>query len=121
MCKSFITVLFCLLAFSVNAKEVLWRADQNTKAYCKNANETVCTVVISGVSTDVSAIENKNIGKLGMAPKAGYEKVITFPSTWLSSSDGNVIEFTTQAWLNGQRYTVQGSVFVNAKGEYVHQ
>lgn len=116
------TAILILLAASVSASETLWREDKNAEAYCKLINETVCTVVVVGVFTDVSAIENKNIGKLGITPKEKYEKVITFPSKWLrSNSRGDLIEFTTQAWLQGQRYTVNGMVFVDSNGKYVHQ
>jgi len=116
------TVIFCLFATSVSASETLWREDKNAKAYCESSNETVCTVVVSDILTDVSVIEDKNVGKLGVAPKEKYEKVVTFPSKWLrSNSDGDLIVFTTLAWLQGQRYTVSGMVFVNNKGKYVHQ
>jgi hypothetical protein len=117
-----IVFLFYFLAGSVSASQTLVREDKNGHAFCNSRNETECTVVIGDVYTDVSLIEDKNIGKLGIIPKNGYEKVITFPSKWLrSNSDGDLIEFTTQAWLQGQKYTISGMVFVNRSGEYVHQ
>lgn len=116
------TVIIYFLATSASASETLWREDKNAQAYCKSSNESVCTVVVKDVFTNVSAIENKNIGKLGITPKEKYEKVITFPSKWLSSSsEGDLVEFTTQAWLQGERYTVKGIVFVDSKGKYVHK
>ncbi len=116
------TLIIYFFTISASASETLWRADKNAQAYCKSRNESVCTVVVRGVFTNVTAIENKNIGKLGITPKEKYEKVITFPSKWLrSTSEGDLIEFTTQAWLQGQRYTIRGMVFVDSKGKYVHQ
>lgn len=123
MKKSFILVVILnLLATSVIASQALWREDKNAHAFCNSRNETVCTVVVEDVYTDVSVIENKNIGKLGITPKEKYEKVITFPSKWLrSNSDGDLVEFTTQAWLQGKKYTISGMVFVDSNGKYVHQ
>lgn len=123
MKKSFILVVILnLLATSVIASQALWREDKNAHAFCNSINETVCTVVVGDVYTDVSVIENKNIGKLGITPKDKYEKVITFPSKWLrSNSDGDLVEFTTQAWLQGKKHTISGMVFVDSNGKYVHQ
>lgn len=125
MDKLFISVVLYLFVFAANANananvnEILWRSDKNARAYC---NKTVCTVLVKGISTDVSAIENKNIGKLGVTPKADYDKVITFPSKWLRTNEyGDLIQFTTKAWLKGQRYTIKGIVFVDSSGKYVHQ
>lgn len=120
--SAIIVVLLYFIAGSVSASQALLREDKNAQAFCNSRNETVCTVVVGDIYTDVSVIENKNIGKLGVTPKNKYEKVITFPSKWLhSSSDGDLIEFTTQAWLQGEKYTISGVVFVNRNGEYVHQ
>ncbi|MCF6439511.1 hypothetical protein L1077_08735 [Pseudoalteromonas luteoviolacea] len=122
MDKLFITAVFYFFSFVVNANEILLRSDKSAKAYCHKINETVCIVLVKGVSTDVSAIENKNIGKLGVTPKSDYDKVVTFPSKWLRfNKDGNLIQFTTRAWLKGQRYTIKGMVFVDSNGKYVHQ
>lgn len=120
--RAITAALLYFLAASASASDTLWREDKNAYAYCKPDKETICAVVVGSVITDVSAIENKNIGKLGITPKEKYEKVITFPSKWLrSSSNGDLIEFTTQAWMQGQRYTVNGMVFVDNNGKYVHQ
>ncbi|SET68868.1 hypothetical protein [Thalassotalea agarivorans] len=122
MNKLFVLVLSYLFVFTVNANEVLLRPDNQARAYCHKSNKTICTVVVEGISTDVSAIENKNIGKLGIAPKEDYDNVVTFPSKWLrSSKDGDLIEFTTKAWLKGQVYTVRGTVFIDENGKYLHQ
>ncbi len=123
MKKSAITIVLpYLLATTVSASQALWREDKNAQAFCNSRNETVCTVIVGDVHTDVSVIENKNIGKLGSTLKEKYEKVITFPSKWLrSTSDGDVVEFTTQVWLQGKKYTINGVVFVDSNGKYVHQ
>jgi len=103
-----------LFSFSIFASEILWREDQGASAYCKKVKESVCFVVVGNTRTDVSLIENKNILKLGTASKAQCDKVVTFPLAWqCTSSDGDLIIFTTQAWLKGQRYTSKGMVFVD--------
>ena len=122
MHKLTISVVICLFSFSSFASNVIWRDDKNALAFCNKTEESFCFVVVNNISTDVSIIENKNIGKLGVTPKAEYDKVVTFPSTWQrTGSDGDFIIFTTQAWLKGQRYTTKGMVFVNSDGKYIHQ
>ena len=111
-----------MFSFSSLAEEVLWRADKNALAFCKLKNDSACFVVVNNYSTDVSVIESKNIGKLGNIPTKEYSKVVTFPSKWQrTSGDGDLIIFTTLAWLQGQKYTAKGMVFVDSNGKYVHQ
>lgn len=117
-----ITLLFGALTFPGVAENMLWRADNGAQAYCNKDKNTVCFVVINGTTTQVHEIESKNIGKLGITLKAHYEKVVTFPSKWISSTNqGDLIEFTTLAWLKSERYTVRGVVFVDNNGKYIHQ
>ena len=122
MHKFIISAVVFLFSFSTFASDVLWREDKSASAYCKKAKESVCFVVVGNNTTDVSIIENNNIGKLGIASKSQYDKVVTFPLLWKrTGSDGDLIIFTTQAWLNGQRYTTKGMVFVDNDGKYIHQ
>ncbi|WP_194868452.1 hypothetical protein [Pseudoalteromonas sp. PPB1] len=122
MNNTLIAVLFGTLAFPILAEDVLWRVDKGAQAYCTKDKETVCFVVVNETVTNVSAIESKNIGKLGITLKENYEKVVTFPSKWLSSTNqGDLVEFTTQAWLKSKRYTARGMVFVDNNGKYIHQ
>ena len=122
MHKLIISASVFLFSFSTFASDVLWREDKGASAYCKKAKESVCFVVVGDTTTDVSIIENKNIGKLGVASKSQYDNIVTFPSRWKrTGSDGDLIIFTTQAWFNGQRYTTKGMVFVDNNGKYIHQ
>ena len=42
-----------------------------------------------------------------------YEKVISFPSKWVTASEPEyLVQITTQAWFKGQRYTVTEPVFI---------
>lgn len=117
-----ISVVIFMFSFSSLANEVLWRGDKNALAFCKLKKDSKCFVVVNEYSTDVSAIENKNIGKLGKTPKEQYNKVVTFPSKWQrTGSNGDLIIFTTQAWFKGQKYTVKGAVFVDSDGKFNHQ
>ena len=122
MHKLIIFVVLFIFSFNSFSSEVLWRTDKNALAFCDKTNESTCFVVVNNNSTDVSLIEGKNIGKLGVTPKDQYDKVVTLPSSWKrTDSDGDLVIFTTKAWLKGQRYTIQGMVFVDSNGKYVHQ
>ena len=69
------------------------------------------------IISDVSLVESGNFGKLGTATRNKYEKYKTFPTKWLKTEgDYFQIEFTTQAWKNGQRYTVKEPLVVNFDG-----
>ncbi|TLU67236.1 hypothetical protein FE810_02840 [Thalassotalea litorea] len=117
-------VLLSLVSLSALANDVVWRSDKKALAFCdsKEFEETVCFVVVNSVSTNVSIIENKNLGKLGIAPKSKYEKVKTTASQWKrTGDDGDLVVFKTQAWKDGQRYTTEGFVFVDSHGKYIHQ
>ncbi|WP_143085082.1 hypothetical protein [Pseudoalteromonas denitrificans] len=122
MYKLIILVVAFLFTISSCADEILWRVDKNAFAFCNQAKRSTCFVIVNNTSTDVSLIENKNVGKLGVTSKEKYNRIVTFPSKWQRTDDnGDLIIFTTQAWLNGQRYTTSGMVFVDKQGKYVHQ
>ncbi|WP_045859807.1 hypothetical protein [Teredinibacter purpureus] len=96
--------------------------DKTALAFCESKDKTICFVIANNIPTNVSRIENANLGKLGLAGKEQYEKIETFPSEWVAEKqNGNLISFTTRAWRNGQRYTASGPVFVKNDGVYVHQ
>jgi hypothetical protein len=51
-------------------------------------------------------------------PRHEYERFETEPISWQPSGNGgSLLRVRTSAWRNGQRYTVTGHYFVNAKGE----
>lgn len=55
---------------------------------------------------DLSAVENRNFGKLGRSA-AAYDSFETKPIEWLPRQDGLLqIRIQTQAWRSGKRYTV---------------
>jgi len=110
---------FCALSFTEN-REALWDGDKKAEAVCINSdgNKNKCFIQIGSDRFDVTSAENANLGKLGLATRDSYAKIISFPTKWLKSTDGiYLVEITTQAWLNGQRYTlvepamVQGGVY----------
>jgi len=99
-------------------KNVLWNNEKSAIAFCVSEPESRCFIVVDESAIDVSQVENANIGKLGIAPKEKYERVITFPAKWLRSKTNEyMVSFTTKAWLSGQRHTVTEPVLVK-NGKY---
>ena len=99
---------FSALSFSEN-RESLWDSTKEAEAVCiNNANgKNECFIQVGSDKFDVTKAEGANLGKLRLAARDSYSKVISFPTKWLKSSSGvYMVEITTQAWLNGQRYTV---------------
>ena len=96
----------------------LWNESHTAVAVCLKKVTTKCFVIDSENITDVSKIEQSNLGKLGIAKKAEYKSVQTKPIEWLSSKENLfLVSFQTRAWLKGQRYTVAGPAAVT-NGEY---
>lgn len=59
------------------------------------------------LAVDVSGIEGANLGVIGDAKRAAYDRVETTPIKWLPREDGLFqILVRTRAWKSGQRYTV---------------
>ncbi|TVZ39045.1 hypothetical protein P886_3432 [Alteromonadaceae bacterium 2753L.S.0a.02] len=115
-------VLLSIFPITVLGGEVLWNSDKTALAFCESKEKTTCFIIANNIPTNVSHIETANLGKLGLAGKNQYEKIETFPSEWVAEKqNGNLISFTTRAWVNGQRYTVSGPVFVRNDGVCVHQ
>ena len=62
------------------------------------------------LAVDVSGIEGANLGVIGIAKYAAYDRVETTPIKWLPRDDGLFqILVRTRAWKSGQRYTVSGA------------
>ena len=105
----------------------LWNNEKTAHAVTfKDTTKTICLVIITinnkFIVSDVSMRETGNFGKLGIASRNQYEKYQTFPSKWHKSTGTHfIIEFTTQAWINGQKYTVEGPVAVSYTGAPVFQ
>lgn len=116
------TALLSIFPINLLGAEVLWNSDKTAFAFCESKEKTTCFIIANNIPTNVSRIENANLGKLGLPRKKRYEKIETFPSKWVEENqNGNLISFTTRAWINGQRYTVSGPVFVRNDGVYVQQ
>ncbi len=96
-----------------NLSEVLWNKEKTALAFCTKEIPTKCYVVDSAQVVDVTALELANIGKLGLYSRQDYEKIISLPHKWLrTESDFYLVSFKTQAWRNGQRYTVKEPTLV---------
>ncbi len=108
--------LLVLISFLVHAKEtdeVIWNTDKTAYASCSNGVIPTCQVVVRGTKVDVSHVTYSNLGKLGIATADEYQKIVTKPISWLkNTTDIQMVEFKTHAWLNGKRYTVTEPVLV---------
>lgn len=114
-----LSILLVIFAIPVIAKEEshppIWSQDKKAVALCKNDEVSICYVICNGKVANVSDVEKANLGKIG---NYKYEKVITYPISWVSNDNfGCMFWFQTQAWVNGQRHTVKEPVFV-ADDEY---
>lgn len=68
------------------------------------------------LEVDLSAVEGGNFGKLGRR-RAEYDRFETKPVEWLPRQDGLLqVKIQTQAWRDGQRYTVWEPVLFRADG-----
>jgi hypothetical protein len=96
----------------------LWNNERTAIAVCSTEPVTKCFIVDSKNTTNVSRIQQSNLGKLGIAKKTKYESIQTKPKEWLSSKQNQyLVLFQTSAWFNDQRYTVSGPAAVT-NGEY---
>lgn len=112
---------FSALSFAEN-RESLWNGTKEVEAVCINSddNKNTCFIQVGSDRFDVTSAEHANLGKLGLATRDSYSRIISFPTKWLKSADGVfMVEITTQAWLNGQRYSVIEPALV--KGGIYHQ
>lgn len=112
------------LSFFAFAEEKvsLWSEGGEAEAVCINESgiRNHCFIVVADVHIDVSQVEASNLGKLGLRPRDAYSKVLNIPSKWLKVAKNEyMVEITTHAWFEGQRYTVKEPVYVK-DGKY-HQ
>ncbi|KWS06312.1 hypothetical protein AZ78_3867 [Lysobacter capsici AZ78] len=64
---------------------------------------------------DVSAVESKNLGKLGLAQR--YERIETRAVGWLPSQGELLrLEVRTQAWHQGRRYVAEELLMLRTDG-----
>ena len=99
-----------------------WGPDNSVLAVTFSKEEgTLCLVVFHDKNSqlkvvDVSPVESGNFGKLGFR-RSHYQKYTTFPKKWIAREDDLIqISFVTQAWLNGQRYTVSEPLIIQRDG-----
>ncbi|WP_448549353.1 hypothetical protein [Thalassotalea fusca] len=101
-----------------NLSEVIWNKEMTALAFCTKEIPNKCYVVDSVQVADVTALESANLGKLGLYSRQDYQKIISFPHKWLrTEKDFYLVSFKTQAWRNGQRYTVKEPALVE-NGKY---
>ena len=96
-------------------RESLWSENKDAEAVCINGHEdsNSCFVIIGRLTVDITSVENGNLGKLGLRPRSAYSRIISFPSKWLKASENEyMVNITTQAWFEGQRYTVSEPVYI---------
>lgn len=108
-------MLLIALSFCSHADQEtsLWSENKEAKAVCVNSTKTSCFIFIGNHKVDISQVENINLGKLGIKARDTYSKVKSFPSKWLKSDDGEfIVVITTEAWLEGELYTVSEPVYV---------
>lgn len=108
-------LLLCICSVSVYSEDrrELWSDAREALAVCEIGTKNLCYVVINEKKVDVTQAEYANIGKLGIRKFEEYEKVISFPSKWVTASEPEyLVQITTQAWFTGQRYTVTEPVFI---------
>lgn len=66
----------------------------------------------SYISTDISQVEDRNLGKLGRN-KQYYDRTETFLTRWLNENgDYYQINIRTHAWKDGHRYTVSETLII---------
>lgn len=91
----------------------LWSKDKKARAVCENSTSNRCYIVVAMTEIDISSVEGANLGKLGIRSSNEYSKIINFPSKWLkASNDEYLVNITTQAWFEAQRYTVTEPVYI---------
>ena len=110
-----ILILFFTSPTFAQSEKLIWSQDGSALAFCSKDKPIKCFVICNNESVDVSTVELSNLGKIG---RYKYEKINTFPLNWESNdSSGCMVWFKTQAWVDGQRYTVKEPVWVS-NGKY---
>lgn len=91
----------------------LWSNNKEALAVCINNDSNKCYVSIGNIKVDITKVEGANLGKLGIRSRNDYSKIINFPSKWLRASNNEyIVNITTQAWFESQRYTVTEPVYI---------
>jgi hypothetical protein len=121
MLSKYLLMILSLLPLFASAETVeLWSNNKKALAVCMNGGSNECYVAIGTTKIDITRVERANLGKLGIRPLKAYSKIVNFPSKWLQASNNEyMINITTQAWFEGQRYTVTEPVYI--KGGVYHQ
>jgi hypothetical protein len=69
------------------------------------------------LAVDARGVEGGNLGKLGTAGRAGYDRFETVPTEWLHREDGRFqVVMRTRAWKAGKRFTVSEKLLINPSG-----
>ena len=69
------------------------------------------------LAVDARGVEGGNLGKLGIARRAGYVRFETTPTEWLHREDGRLqVVMRTRAWKDGKRYTVSEPLLIGRNG-----
>lgn len=104
------------------SEDALWTADKRAAVSAMpGVSGTQVTAYVRQadgrfLEVDLSAVEGGNFGKLGRR-RAEYDRFETKPVEWIPRQDGLFqVKVQTQAWLDGQRYTVWEPVLFRADG-----
>jgi len=69
------------------------------------------------LAVDAHGVEGGNLGKLGIASRAGYDRFETTPTEWLHREDGRFqVVMRTRAWKDGKRYTASEPLLIGRNG-----
>lgn len=69
------------------------------------------------LAVDARGVEGGNLGKLGIARRAGYIRFETTPTEWLHREDGRLqVVMRTRAWKDGKRYTASEPLLIGRNG-----
>jgi hypothetical protein len=121
MMKYLLSLWLLATSVSVVAQEhrvEIWNSDKTASASCIENKFPTCQIQVNGRIIDVTPVTYSNIGKLGSWKIIDYDKVVTEPIEWLeSTSTIQLVNFRTQAWRDGQRYTVTEAVLIK-NGKY---
>ena len=114
MLRKYLLIILSLLPLFASAEALmLWSNNKEAQAVCMNGDSNKCYVAIGKSKIDITKVEGANLGKLGIRPRNAYSKIINFPSKWLQASNNEyMVNITTQAWFEGQRYTITELVYI---------
>lgn len=84
-------------------------------AYVKQADGTFLEI-------DLSQVEGRNLGSLGLRSAADYDRIETTAVEWLPRENGLLqVVVRTRAWHSGQRFTVLKPVVFRTDGVVLWQ